>query len=134
MFIDDISHNKFATQSHTNTNNDASRAVDGITATCMQTSAIGVGTSFKYRTVWWKVDLGRVYSIYSINIQFRNYDGYGLCLFTIYVYVLILHFITLNLFLSGIKYIIMKFTNITLYCSDKPIQDSSVLIPKFTLF
>lgn len=83
MFIDDISHNKFATQSHTNYNNDASRAVDGNTATCMQTNAIGVGTSFRYRTVWWRVDLGEVHNIYSIKIQFKNYNGYGLCFYNI---------------------------------------------------
>lgn len=79
FFIDDISHNRIATQSHTYNNNAASRAVDGNPATCMQTDVIGVGTSFRYNTVWWKVDLGGVYSIHSINIQFRNYDGYGLC-------------------------------------------------------
>uniref|UniRef100_A0A8W8NPB9 EGF-like domain-containing protein n=1 Tax=Magallana gigas TaxID=29159 RepID=A0A8W8NPB9_MAGGI len=27
--------------------------------------------------VWWKVDLGGVYNIYSINILFKNYDGSG---------------------------------------------------------
>lgn len=74
--FDDISHNRIATQSHTYNNNAASRAVDGNPATCMQTDVIGVGTSFRYNTVWWKVDLGGVYSIHSINIQFRNYDGY----------------------------------------------------------
>lgn len=87
-FIDDISQNKIATQSHTNYNNDASRAVDGNTATCMQTDVIGVGTSFKHRTVWWKVYLGGVYSIYSINIQFKNYDGHGLCFFLPFIYTL----------------------------------------------
>lgn len=38
----------------------------------------------------------------------------------------------MNLFLSGIKYILMKFTDITLYCSDKLKQDRSVLISKLT--
>ncbi|XP_052695522.1 multiple epidermal growth factor-like domains protein 10 [Crassostrea angulata] len=42
----------------------------------MQTNAIGVGTSFRYRTVWWRVDLGEVHNIYSIKIQFKNYNGY----------------------------------------------------------
>lgn len=84
LSIDDISHNKIATQSTTYNNNDASRVVDGNTATCMQTDAIGVVTHFHVKTVWWKVDLGRIYSIYSINIQFRNYDGYGLCFYTCY--------------------------------------------------
>lgn len=86
FYIDDISHNRIATQSHTNNNNYASRAVDGNQATCMQTYAIGVGNSNLHKSVWWKVDLGRDYSIYSINIQFRNYDGYGLWDFFYHLY------------------------------------------------
>ncbi|XP_078330676.1 uncharacterized protein LOC144624650 [Crassostrea virginica] len=27
-------------------------------------------------TRWWKVDLGRVHNIYSVNIWFKRYDGY----------------------------------------------------------
>lgn len=84
LYIDDISNNKIATQSTTYNIRNASKAVDGNTTTCMLTNAIGVGTSFPYKTVWWKVDLGGVYSIYSINIQFKNYDASGLC-FTRYI-------------------------------------------------
>lgn len=87
FYIDDISHNKIATQSYTYSNYDASRAVDGNTATCMQTDTIGVGPSFPHKTVWWRVDLGGVYNIYAINIQFKNYEGYGLYLYTIYIHV-----------------------------------------------
>uniref|UniRef100_A0A8W8NYI9 Multiple epidermal growth factor-like domains 10 n=1 Tax=Magallana gigas TaxID=29159 RepID=A0A8W8NYI9_MAGGI len=29
-----------------------------------------------YKTTWWKVDLGGVYSIYSVTILFKNYNGY----------------------------------------------------------
>lgn len=36
-----------------------------------------IGSNFFDKWVWWKVDLGVVYSIYSIDILFRNYDGYG---------------------------------------------------------
>lgn len=36
-----------------------------------------IGKSFFKKWVWWKVDFGEVYSIYSIDILFRNYDGYG---------------------------------------------------------
>lgn len=79
LSIDDISHNKIATQSHTNNNNDASRAVDGNTETCMQSRAIGPNSPDT--TVWWKVDLGEINNIYTINIQFRNHDDYGLCFF-----------------------------------------------------
>lgn len=92
LFTDDISHNKIATQSHTYNDNDASRAVDGNTATCMQSDVIGVGTYFRYRTVWWKVDLGEVHNIYSINIQFKNYNGYGLCFYNICILFLMYFF------------------------------------------
>lgn len=79
MSPDKISLNKFATQSHypeAGTGYDASKALDGDTATCMRTNTIGDNSPDK--TVWWKVDLGGVYSIYSINVQFKNYDGYGM--------------------------------------------------------
>lgn len=78
-FVDDLSYNKFATQSHTFANNsgyDANNAVDRNTATCMRTKPIGFISPDK--TVWWKVDLGRVYSIYSINLQFKNSSFYGM--------------------------------------------------------
>lgn len=54
---------------------DASKAVDRNTATCMRTLPIGLHNPEK--TVWWKVDLGGVYNIQSINIVFANYNGYG---------------------------------------------------------
>lgn len=74
---DDISYNKVATLSPPSTavNLEAKNAVDGNIATCMRTGDIGV--TAKDKTVWWIVDLGRVYNVYNINIQFKNYDGYG---------------------------------------------------------
>ena len=42
----------------------------------MRTKEIGINSPDK--TVWWKVDLGGVYNIYSVNIAFKNYDGYGM--------------------------------------------------------
>nr|XP_034321702.1 receptor-type tyrosine-protein phosphatase epsilon [Crassostrea gigas] len=73
---DDISYNKTATQSHTiiGTRYDPSKAVDRDTATCMRTPPIGRNNPEK--TVWWKVDLGGLYNIQSVNIVFANYDGY----------------------------------------------------------
>ena len=56
----------------------AENAVDGNTATCMRTKDIGPNSPDK--TVWWKVDLGGVYNIYSVNLLFKNYDGYGIFL------------------------------------------------------
>lgn len=75
---EDISYKKVATQSHASTsvNSEAMNAVDGNIATCMRTGDIGPTSD--YKTVWWKVYLGGVYNIYSINIQFKNYDSHGL--------------------------------------------------------
>lgn len=78
-FTDDLSYNKLATQSHTHigTGNAAGNAVDKNSTTCMRTQPIGHNSPDK--TVWWRVDLGRVYSIYRINVFFRSWDGYGTC-------------------------------------------------------
>ena len=78
LFKDDLSYNKDASQSHTTagTTYGAGNAVDRNTATCMRSGIIG--PSSPYKKVWWKVDLGGVYNIYSVNILFKNYDGYGM--------------------------------------------------------
>lgn len=39
-----------------------------------------IGKTSDYKTVWWKVDLGDVYSIYSVSILFKNYDNSGMLL------------------------------------------------------
>lgn len=72
---DDLSYNKVATQLNTynDQNHDAKYAVDKNTSTCMRTEDIGL--SSLYKTMWWKVDLGGVYNIYSINILFKNNDA-----------------------------------------------------------
>ena len=76
---DDLSRQKTATQSTTFSGiNDlykASNAVDRDITTCMRTEQIG--PTSPDRTVWWKVDLGGVYNIYSVNILFKNYGGFG---------------------------------------------------------
>ena len=78
VYKDDLSYKKDASQSHTvlGPGYGAENVVDGNTATCMRTEAIGPNSP--YKTVWWKVDLGGVYNIYSVNILFKNYDGYGM--------------------------------------------------------
>lgn len=78
-FTDDLSYNKLATQSHTHIGTDfaAGNAVDRISTTCMMTQPIGHTSPDK--TVWWRVDLGRMFSIYSINVFFRSLDRYGTC-------------------------------------------------------
>nr|XP_022312536.1 multiple epidermal growth factor-like domains protein 10 [Crassostrea virginica] len=72
---EDLSSNKIATQSHTyqGSGYEASNAVDRVGATCMRTTDIG--TTSPQKTVWWKVDLGGVYNIHSINVQFKNYPS-----------------------------------------------------------
>nr|XP_022305773.1 multiple epidermal growth factor-like domains protein 10 [Crassostrea virginica] len=72
---DDLSKNKVATQSTTYPSSiyTADNAVDRDITTCMRTELIGVTSP--YQRVWWRVDLGRVYNIYSVNIRFKNYDG-----------------------------------------------------------
>ncbi|XP_062600475.1 uncharacterized protein LOC134262101, partial [Saccostrea cucullata] len=49
----------------------ANNAVDGDINTCVRTSMIG--TTSVDKTVWWRVDLGDIKSIYSIRIQFKDY-------------------------------------------------------------
>lgn len=77
LSADDLSFKKVASQSTTwfISKYYASNAVDRNTETCMRTYDIG-GLSM-YKTVWWKVDLGGEYTIYSINILFKNYAGNG---------------------------------------------------------
>lgn len=81
-FSDDLSYKKYATQSHSyrDTIYEAGNAVDGNILTCMRT--LEIGTNSIYKTVWWKVEFGGVYSIYSINVLFKNYDDWdGLVIF-----------------------------------------------------
>lgn len=71
---------KVATQSSTFlgsiTSFGARNAVDRNPLTCMRTEEIGHCCPEK--TVWWKVDLGRVHNIYSIDIIFKSYIDSGL--------------------------------------------------------
>lgn len=79
MLTDDLSYNKQAIQSHTYAGMYvASFTVDRNTLTCMRAREIGRNSPQK--TIWWKVDLGRVYKIDNIAILFRNYDGVGMYL------------------------------------------------------
>lgn len=54
----------------------ASNALDRNIATCMRTKEIGRYCPEK--TVWWKVDLGHIHNIYSIDIIFKNYNDFGM--------------------------------------------------------
>ena len=73
MCTDDLSINKVATQSKTALPTNAftaSNAVDRDIATCMRTE--GIGFTNPDKSMWWKVDLGGVYNIYSVNVLFKN--------------------------------------------------------------
>lgn len=80
LSADDLSFNATASQSPVVPDPNhvymASNALDRNTATCMRTETIGPNSPDK--TTWWKVDLGGVYSIFSINILFKNYDNNGM--------------------------------------------------------
>lgn len=78
LFLDDLSFEKLASQSHTYLGSlyFANNAVDRNKNTCTRTKDIGYNSFFK--TVWWKVDLGRVHNMYNIGILFKNYDDYGI--------------------------------------------------------
>ncbi|XP_062599379.1 uncharacterized protein LOC134260868 [Saccostrea cucullata] len=73
---DDLSREKTAQQS---TNRpcpydcSAGVAVDRNVSTCMET--MDIGRTMIYKTMWWHVDLGDIYSIYSISIAFKSVDG-----------------------------------------------------------
>ncbi|XP_062610260.1 platelet endothelial aggregation receptor 1-like [Saccostrea cucullata] len=77
---DNISAGKYSEQNsvwpcpHTTphcTFNSANNAIDGSINTCMKTDIIG--PSSEDQTVWWRLDLGDIKSIYSIRIQFKDY-------------------------------------------------------------
>lgn len=55
----------------------ADNAVDENKETCMRTADIGVNG--KIHNTWWYVDLGNIYSVYSIRIQFQNDTQYVSC-------------------------------------------------------
>lgn len=71
---------KVATQSSNSpgsyTKYGARNAVDRNPSTCMRAGVIGRYCTEK--TVWWKVDLGRVHNIYSIDIIFKHYNDFGM--------------------------------------------------------
>lgn len=77
-FKEDLSYNKVATQTPIYPGNsyNASNALDRQKGTCMRTEEIGLNSA--YHSMWWKVDLGGINNIYSINILFREYTGYGI--------------------------------------------------------
>lgn len=73
---DNLSLNKNAYQNNVATSCAtcvAQNAVDGNINTCMRTEDIGI-TNNQHET-WWYVNLGSVFNLYNIRIQFRNDYG-----------------------------------------------------------
>lgn len=54
---------------------DVKNVVDGNLIICMRICLVGINVFESI--MWWKVDFGRVYNIYSISILFKRYDSYG---------------------------------------------------------
>lgn len=80
MFSDDLSFNKLAEQLHTSSGPyglyTADNAVDRNTMISTRAQTIRRNSDFK--PVWLKVDLGRLYNIYSTDIIFKSYENYGM--------------------------------------------------------
>lgn len=55
----------------------AGNAVDGNNKTCMRTEDIGINAKI-HKTLWY-VDLGNIYSLYSIRIEFQKETEHVSC-------------------------------------------------------
>lgn len=77
-FTDDLSENKLAYQYKTHNNDTAliaTNAVDGKIDSCARMKEIGTTSSDK--STWWYVDLGGIYNVYNIRIQFKDFAGFS---------------------------------------------------------
>ena len=54
----------------------AENAVDRNFSTCTRTKSMG--TNSPEKKVWWKVDLGALHNIHSVQIMFKNYNMEGM--------------------------------------------------------
>nr|XP_022312232.1 multiple epidermal growth factor-like domains protein 10 isoform X3 [Crassostrea virginica] len=52
----------------------ATNALDRNISTCTRNE--GIGLNSQHKSVMWRVDFGRMYNIYSVNILFKHYEGY----------------------------------------------------------
>lgn len=75
---DDLSANNHANQS-TIHNSDpafvATKAVDRDIKSCARMKEIGITSLDK--STWWYVDLGGIYNVYNIRIQFKDVEGFS---------------------------------------------------------
>ncbi|XP_056003695.1 uncharacterized protein LOC130049752 [Ostrea edulis] len=73
---DDLSKGQYTEQSKTRpcvptSDCAANNAVDRNVGSCVRTEAFGINSQDK--TMWWFVNLGNIYSIYSVRILFKDY-------------------------------------------------------------
>ena len=78
--LDDISYQHYAIQyplygGHAEFYK-ATNALDRNISTCTRNE--GIGPNSLHKSVMWRVDFGGVYNIYSVNILFKHYEGYGI--------------------------------------------------------
>lgn len=75
---DDLSANKIAKQYKTALACQscvANVAVDRDIQTCARMEEIGINADDK--STWWYVDLGGIYNVYNIRIQFKDYKDFS---------------------------------------------------------
>lgn len=130
LFSDDLSFEKIASQSHSypvwSSSYYANNAIDRNTTTCSRTLDIGYASMFK--TVWWKVDLGRVHNLYNMGILFKSYDGFGM--YTYYPNNRKNTIPVLPIWFSWLKY----FTTVTMFCFwDINQKCSNIYIQRFSI-
>lgn len=93
IFLDDLSTGQKTEQSPNykcipSSKCAANNAVDKIFSTCMRTDTVGANSQNK--AVWWFVDLGNTYSIYSVRILFKDYGHpYGAVIYTILIFLML---------------------------------------------
>lgn len=77
-FTDDLSENKHAYQYKTHNDDPkfvATNAVDRDINSCARMKEIG--TTSSDQSTWWYVDLGGIYNVYNIRIQFKDFEGFS---------------------------------------------------------
>lgn len=75
---DDLSANKVAQQYKTAVSCQscvANKTVDRDIRTCARMEEFGPTSTDK--STWWYVDLGGIYNVYTIRIQFKDYAGFS---------------------------------------------------------
>lgn len=109
LFLDDLSKGQYTEQSKTRpcvptSDCAANNAVDRNVGSCVRTEAFGINSQDK--TMWWFVNLGNIYSIYSVRILFKDYGPeYGTVIHSIVSFFwylnLLTHFRSWAMYITG---------------------------------